>query len=84
MAGNLIPASAVADGDPALPSAPPKLGGGAKSKNQMRRMKAKAKKITDAGVTETQNGFNGIEKENGGDDDDVAVCIVSQRLQLVN
>jgi hypothetical protein len=44
MAGKLIP-TAAQDGDGAMPSAPPKLGGGAKSKNQLRRMKAKAKKL---------------------------------------
>jgi hypothetical protein len=50
MAGKLVP-TAAQDGDGAMPSAPPKLGGGAKSKNQLRRMKAKAKKLADQGVS---------------------------------
>ena len=74
MAGSLIP-TAAQDGDGAMPSAPPKLGGGAKSKNQLRRMKAKAKKIADQGIDKT----NGISAENADteeqikEEDDVAV-----------
>ena len=77
MAGSLIP-TAAQDGDGAMPSAPPKLGGGAKSKNQLRRMKAKAKKIADQGIDKT----NDISAENADTDeqikeeDDVAVSTV--------
>lgn len=46
-----------------MPSAPPKLGGGAKSKNQLRRMKAKAKKIADQGIDKS----NDTSAENGVD-----------------
>lgn len=66
MAGSLIP-TAAQDGDGAMPSAPPKLGGGAKSKNQLRRMKAKAKKIADQGIDKS----NGVKVERGAEEDQV-------------
>lgn len=53
MVGKLIP-TAAQDGDGAMPSAPPKVGGGAKSKNQLKRMKAKAKKLADQGVSKVE------------------------------
>ena len=79
MAGKLIP-TAAQDGDGALPSAPPKLGGGAKSKNHLRRMKAKAKKLAEQPIDqpvadETVQGASGDVEVKEEQDEDVPVSI---------
>jgi len=79
MAGKLIP-TAAQDGDGALPSAPPKLGGGAKSRNHLRRMKAKAKKLAEQPIDqpvadETVQGASGDTEMKEEQDEDVLVSI---------
>jgi hypothetical protein len=79
MAGKLIP-TAAQDGDGAMPSAPPKLGGGAKSKNHLRRMKAKAKKLAEQPIDQpvaddTEQGASGDPEVKEEQDEDVPVSI---------
>lgn len=75
MAGKVIP-TAAQDGDGAMPSAPPKLGGGAKSKNHLRRMKAKAKKLAEQPIDQpvagaTEEGASGDAEVKQEQDEDV-------------
>ena len=79
MAGKLIP-TAAQDGDGAMPSAPPKLGGGAKSKNHLRRMKAKAKKLAEQPIDQpvagaSEEGASGDVEVKEEQDEDVPVSI---------